>query len=91
MDIGLCNIIICIRLAKEKGISTNQPGCLHGQVVKVSRFEHTLPSPPWFGFESNEKVLSIANGRLLVQSKEQSVPPTVEKIAMYNLIMFKMA
>ena len=31
-------------------------------------FETTCPSPLWFGFESEERWLSVANRRLLVQS-----------------------
>ena len=47
-------------------------------IANVSLFETACPSQLWFVFESHERKLSVANGRLLVQSQEHSVPPAVE-------------
>ena len=43
-----------------------------------SRFETTRPSPLWFEFESPERQLSVANGRLLVHAQKPFVPPAVK-------------
>ena len=51
---------------------------LRVRVVKAFGFKTTRPSPLWFGFESHDRQLSVATGRLLVHSQEQSVPPAVE-------------
>ena len=51
---------------------------LCGSMVKATRFKTTLPSSLWFEFESHERYLSDAYGRLLVHSKEQFVPQAVE-------------
>ena len=49
---------------------------LRGRVLNASRFETSRPSP--LGFESHESELSVANGRLLIHTQEQNVPPAVE-------------
>ena len=66
-------IYVCIFVSVSISLSVRG---LRGRVVKASRCETTRPSP--LGFESHERYLSVASGRLLVHSQEQFVPPAVE-------------
>ena len=52
--------------------------CVGVSVAEWSRVETTRLSQLWFGFESHDRQLSVANGRLLLHSQEQSVTPAVE-------------